>query len=117
MTKKLRIEEARKILAEQENMPPDFEVLAVAWAPSAGCFVVKWRDPAQKEMYDAGVADPDSGEARNAYGEKPEKDMFSAVFFNEAPDGGKEIPAAELLSDKELGEMKKTGDVKVVDVA
>ena len=69
MTKKLHIEEARKILAGQGGMPKDFEVLAVAWIPSLSCFVVKWADPARKKAYDDGVADPDEGEARNAYGE------------------------------------------------
>lgn len=117
MTKKLHIEEAAKLLKAYDDMPPEFEVTAVAWVESAQCFVVKWRDPAQKEMYDAGVADPDEGEARKAYGEKPEKDMFSAVFFNDDPDGGKPRPAVELLGPKDVQAMKKAGDAVVVDVA
>ena len=116
MTGKLHIEEAAEILEEEGDMPPDFEVLAVAAVPSMNCFVVKWRDPAQKETYDAGVADPDKGEARKAYGEKPEKDMFSAIFLNENPDGGKDVPAAQLLDGKEIREIKKAG-VKIIDVA
>jgi len=116
MTKVLHIEEAAKALERCGGVPPGLEVLAVAWVPSMKCFVAKWRDPAQKEMYDDGVADPDEGEARKAYGEKPEKDMFSAIFFNDDPEGGKPRPATEILGPRDLLAMKKAG-AKVVDVA
>ena len=91
MTKTLKIEEARKLLDELDPAMPDgFEVVAVARTPSPGQFVVKWRDPAEKEIYDDGVADMEGGDAANAYRFQPSYE-YSYVWFNENPDGGGDV--------------------------
>lgn len=116
MTKTLKIEEARKLLDELDPAMPDgFEVVAVARTPSPGQFVVKWRDPAEKEIYDDGVADMEGGDAANAYRFQPSYE-YSYVWFNENPDGGGDVATCEIMSDEDVADAKKKG-VEIVDAS
>lgn len=111
----LKIEEAREILERLDPAMPDgFEIKAVAWVPSLNQFVVKWSDPAEKKKYDDGVADPDSGEARKAYERKPSYFRFSAIWFNESPDG-KDEPVCEKLSKDDVKALSKEKGVELID--
>lgn len=79
----ITVEKATELLEKNDPAMPDgFEVKAVAWSPSLGGYVVKWSDPAEKEIYDDMVADPDTAVPEKAEDFTPTWQYSAILLFS-----------------------------------